>query len=169
MRTFAVGDLVAGDTDAGRFYGVIMEVPSRPEGYYKVRWDNGEESALTWGSLHADEPYHADYRTVYVSDIYNVQDGAGQQLVVGTRVKIDAWAEYPEARGYVTAISDLDGDTDDEGRSFAILPRVTVKFDDGEEETFSTTTGRCTWADYPDGSCDFIVDDIDVVKEEEDA
>jgi hypothetical protein len=55
----------------------------------------------------------------------------------------------------VTEISDIDGDADDEGRSFMINPRVTVKFDNGDEDTLATYTE----SHYPDEII-FVVSDL---------
>lgn len=77
-----------------------------------------------------------------------IQDSSGQPIEVGTPVIFGE-----DQRGVVVAISDLDGDWDDElGRATMIRPRVTVRFDDGAEDESSTTDiTQVTWADYPDG------------------
>jgi hypothetical protein len=83
-------------------------------------------------------------------------DANGLEINVGDCVKMAGWpwADVPtsehtaltlagepltpfEACGRVTAIDDPDGDVDDEGRSVAIPPRVSVRFDDGTTDRYS--------------------------------
>lgn len=72
-----------------------------------------------------------------------VVDRRGSRIVVGSRiagewVRVGARDTYWPA-GIVTEVSDCDGDADDYGNIIAINPKVTVKFDNGTEDTFSTT------------------------------
>jgi hypothetical protein len=71
---------------------------------------------------------------------YSVEDYLGSRLEVGSRIaptyNADTGMKWPG--GYVVEITDPDGDVDDEGRSIAINPRITVLFDDGDQDSFTT-------------------------------
>ncbi len=65
-------------------------------------------------------------------------DALGNEFKVGDRV-VDG-----QGLGTVISVSDPDGDVDDEGRSIYISPKATVRFDNGDEEVYSsfwTATG----------------------------
>jgi len=62
-------------------------------------------------------------------------DANDRPFAVGSRVRL---YHDDDTRGTVTAISDPDGDCDDEGHMIGISPRVTVVFDDGDDDRFST-------------------------------
>lgn len=89
-----------------------------------------------------------------------IQDPHGRPVEVGTRVIFGT-----DQPGVVTAISDVDGDFDDElGRGVMINPRVTVALDAGgtDESTTSDTT-KVTWNDYPDGPETYVFEADDLV------
>lgn len=83
-----------------------------------------------------------------------VVDCDGEPLTIGTLVRFDAYdatdhyPAQPESFAVVIAISDWDGDKDDEGRDIGWPPRVTVRYtDDGVEEKWTTMRG---WYDDED-------------------
>lgn len=81
-------------------------------------------------------------------------DADGKPLAVGSRVSV---GDKPGDQGTVVRISDLDGDVDDEGRGYAIMPRVYVRFDDGVEDDFGTSGGTSFYEQT------FQCDDVTVV------
>ena len=66
-------------------------------------------------------------------------DYHGNEIKKGDRVCIYGYSHREDFRGTVQVITDPDGDADDWGRSIYIYPRVTVLFDDGQEDSFTTT------------------------------
>lgn len=91
-------------------------------------------------------------------------DFKGEPITIGTVVAFDALPatdRYPgqeATTGIVTGISDVDGDVDDEGRSIAIYPSVTVRYADGTTEEFGTSwTGRWHDDDAPFEAGDLLV------------
>jgi hypothetical protein len=92
-----------------------------------------------------------------------VFDFNGQRIFEGSRVKIEWHDEDGEEKvwiGTVKTISDPDGDADLEGNLIGINPRVWVKWDEGEEESFSTSV----ISSYADPSPEYGCDDLEVVK-----
>jgi hypothetical protein len=80
-------------------------------------------------------------------------DANGRPFEEGSRVHV---CDYP---GTVTRITDPDGDVDDEGRTIGINPKVTVLFDDGSDDTYSTSyTGT-----GPDQDAPWQCDDLEVI------
>lgn len=72
-----------------------------------------------------------------------VTDAGGKKLSVGDRFKLYGYVAKADRedklhQGVVTAISDPDGDVDDEGRSVHYPPKITALFDDGATEDFET-------------------------------
>jgi hypothetical protein len=77
-----------------------------------------------------------------------ITDFDGAPVAVGTRVRAwdyapdhPEWGQDAKYNGVVTDLGEFDGDVDDEGRSICVYPRVTVKFDSGDTESFVT----CEW------------------------
>lgn len=69
-------------------------------------------------------------------------DTNGVEFKVGDRVNDG------RGSGVVESVSDPDGDVDDEGRSITIPPRALVKFDDGEDDYFTSYwTAQGPWDD----------------------
>lgn len=85
-----------------------------------------------------------------------VLDARGLALVAGSRIA--PWEDQPA--GVVVSVSDAEGDVDDEGRSVAINPRVTVRFDDGGEDEFPTS---CEDPGYY-GTAVFMAEDLERVS-----
>ena len=89
---------------------------------------------------------NADNTTMSTSPAYLpfVFDADDAPLTEGTVVYFPACTahgvDFPEDWAVITCITDPDGDVDDEGRMYGINPRVTVTFNDGETETFTTGT-----------------------------
>lgn len=67
---------------------------------------------------------------------FKITDFDDKPIEVGTRVAM--W-DNAKVMGTVTDLGEFDGDVDDEGRSYAICPRIEVKFDDGSTESFVTS------------------------------
>jgi hypothetical protein len=65
-----------------------------------------------------------------------IVDGDGHPIVVSDWVSI--YGSVDDV-GQITRITDLDGDVDDYGRSYAIPPKVYVKFVAGTEDFFHTS------------------------------
>ena len=98
-------------------------------------------------------------------------DSHGTAITVGARV-----IEYPRDGvgtgdgppvevGTVTAITEPDGDTDDEGRIVGIPPAVIVQYDDGTQERWvATWNATGPWDDH---RTDYTCDDITVTPDEE--
>lgn len=89
-----------------------------------------------------------------------IMDTSDREIKVGTRVKPFV-SDYGEIQGVVTAISDIDGDVDDDtGRSILVPPQITVKWDTSGTEKYWTShvTGS-----YYDGIMKFEVEDVDVI------
>lgn len=85
-----------------------------------------------------------------MGDNLTVTDYNDKPVTVGTRVRMwdfeEGHPEFPVARaryeGVVIEITDFEGDVDDDtGRSIEITPDVRVRFDSGDEQSFST----CEW------------------------
>lgn len=97
---------------------------------------------------------------------FEVFDEQGKVIKVGTKV---GWLKDPDfGTGEVTAITDFDGDVDDEtGQTIGINPTVEVTFTDGTEDSYQTTIKRHNYnsetgeEDYPD----MVVSDIDSLEE----
>lgn len=94
---------------------------------------------------------------------WEVRDCAGTIVNVGDKVLYDE----NDRAAVVTAISEPDGDYDDElQRGVEYPPRVTVRFaDDGSTwDVRSYNDTPITWADYPDGPMlsTYQVDDLKV-------
>lgn len=74
-----------------------------------------------------------------------------KEFVVGGRVRCE-WQDGPAKTriqyGRVTAISDPDGDVDDEGRTIGYNPVVTVRWDDGTKEDIATYNHSTGWDGY---------------------
>lgn len=76
-----------------------------------------------------------------------VVDLNGEAITIGTLVRFDAYEAgphypaQPEAFAVVIAISDWDGDSDEEGRTIGYPPRVTVRYADGDTEDWTTMRG----------------------------
>jgi hypothetical protein len=88
-----------------------------------------------------------------------VFDVNGVKLAVGMRVAVDL--DDPTSFGLVEEISDPDGDVNDEGRGIAINPSVSVRFDDGSEDSFTTWwTATGPWDDM---GAPYRCDDVEVV------
>lgn len=64
-----------------------------------------------------------------------------------------------ERYGVVVGVSDADCDVDDEGRSYGINPKVSVRFYDGVEDAFRTAAIGSWWQDDDDPSfrCEDLV------------
>ena len=80
-------------------------------------------------------------------------DADGREIVVGTRVKV---AEFDDV-GFVTSISDPDGDCNDEGRAFGIAPKVAVEWQDGSVEEFGTEYAGSGFRDDDPWQCEDLV------------
>ena len=83
-----------------------------------------------------------------------VLDSDGGELRVGSRVSV---GPAPDDHGTVVSISDIDGDVDSYGRPFSIGPRVYVKFDDGLEDDFGTSS-TARW--YTETDAPYLCDDL---------
>jgi hypothetical protein len=86
-----------------------------------------------------------------------VEDADGKRLLVGSRVRCG------DDLGVVTAISDPDGDVDDYGRSVGINPKVSVDFDDGSEDSFTTFMHIRGWVDYMREDLPFRCEDVELI------
>ncbi len=100
-----------------------------------------------------------------------VKDWRGSPLSVGAHVLYGAQDPGDGTganHGVITAISDPDGDYDDElGRGVLIPPRVTVRFDDGSTDTADTHYDGppITWSMYPDGPPSiWTADDLELLS-----
>lgn len=94
----------------------------------------------------------------------HVYDLRENEFVVGGRVRCE-WQDGPVkiriVYGTVTAISDPDGDVDDEGHMIGINPCITVKWDgEVEKENVSTYNRSSYYMDDPWWECE----EIEVVK-----
>ena len=110
-----------------------------------------EEGELRREWEETNEPPESQYPEILVMDMNDTE------IKVGTRVVyFDS-----EDQGVVTAISDIDGDVDDEtGRSILVPPQITVKWDtSGTEKYWSRYQG----GSYYDGKMKFEVEDVDVI------
>jgi hypothetical protein len=82
--------------------------------------------------------------TEYHGEVH--RDADGSLIEVGTRIAAasgtisdkNGMRTYDIPGGVIKEISDPDGDVDDEGRTIGINPQVTVLYDDGEEDTYTT-------------------------------
>jgi len=89
---------------------------------------------------------------------FTVQDANENEIRVGSRVRVFD-SEVP---GTVTAISEPDADYDDElGRGVEYPPRVTVAFDEGGEDKFTTYTRVRGWGDYMNDDIPYTSDDLE--------
>jgi hypothetical protein len=110
-------------------------------------------------------------------------DAKGAEISKGDRVRMAGWpweelplGERPvltvageplsaaEASGTILSISDPDGDVGDEGRSIAIPPRITVRFDDGVEDRYP---GHWLAAGPWDEDAPYEFEDIEKITTEE--
>jgi hypothetical protein len=101
---------------------------------------------------------------------YSVEDEKGSRLVVGSSVKCVefdiAVHQLVYINGIVTDISDPDGDVDDDtGRHIDIAPVITVRFEGGWEDKFSSrmVTGIYAYPYDDDRYCDpitYTVEDL---------
>lgn len=85
-----------------------------------------------------------------------ILDSNGNTIRVGARTA--------ENDGTVTALGEPDGDVNSYGRMVAILPTVTVAYDDGTEDTYPArwnATGP--WDDHRD---DYTCDDLEIAVDE---
>lgn len=81
-----------------------------------------------------------------MEDYFTITDFDDKPVAVGTRVctwdaDLEVPADVDAVVGVVTDLGDWDGDTDDYGRTIGIPPSITVRFDDGTTEHFTT----CEW------------------------
>ena len=63
-------------------------------------------------------------------------DSHKNPIKVGSKVCISG---YPKDIGRVTEVSDWDGDIDDYGKPIGIPPRISVMFNDGTDDDFTTS------------------------------
>jgi hypothetical protein len=78
------------------------------------------------------------------------------------RLLADTYTRMPD--GVVVQISDWEGDVDDEGRSYTIMPRVGVKWPDYDQiDWYETGIDSLNYPDDPD----LIVSDLIVVGQRE--
>lgn len=92
---------------------------------------------------------------------FTLQDINGEELEVGARVDCgDGWT------GRVTDITEPDGDVDDYGRSIAVGPFVTVRFDNGQEDTFTAYAVIGGWGDYMREDLPYRCDDLELIPSE---
>jgi len=123
------------------------------------RWGNiGDESNM-WGNWYKAKVAHEDIR-----------DDKNNAITLGTRVRLTPY-QYnrisdPEDFGVVTAISDPDGDVDDYGRTVGINPSVTVLFDDGTEDSFTTHCENAQSVFYDYANPYWKCEDVEVVDEQ---
>jgi len=82
-----------------------------------------------------------------------IVDADGREIVVGTRVKVAGFDDV----GFVTSISDPDGDCNDEGRAFGIAPKVAVEWQDGSVEEFGTEYAGSGYRDDDPWQCEDLV------------
>lgn len=69
---------------------------------------------------------------------WTLTDFNGRPITVGTKVR--HWdASTDEPIGVVVDLGEWDGDHDDEGRSIAIVPRITVQWTDGNATHYVTS------------------------------
>lgn len=91
-------------------------------------------------------------------------DSGGKPIKVGSRVRIygynPASDEHDTFHGVVVRTTDPDGDADEEGRPFGINPTLTVKFDDGDEDTFTASWTAQGWWDE---NAPYQCEDLDVL------
>jgi hypothetical protein len=101
-----------------------------------------------------------------VEQTVTIQDEYGNEVVVGSRCVYGAPDDESDPNYVVTvaAISDVDGDYDDElGRGVMIPPFVTVKFENGEDEDVIRTVADGNQSSYWD-DLTFIVGDLKVIS-----
>jgi hypothetical protein len=95
-----------------------------------------------------------------MSDEETVVDAHGRRLEEGQTVS--QVGEPAQMR--VVEITGVDGDVDDEGRSYGIAPRVIVEYPDGERESFVTGWAGLRRYGPPDGDeMAFECDDLELV------
>lgn len=91
-----------------------------------------------------------------------VTDNEGTQLEVGARVYCGDRPEGGRYVGFVTRITESDGDVDDEGRTIGINPHVTVEGEDWEDD-FTTLWHGNAWAAYMGADeCEFRCEDVTI-------
>jgi hypothetical protein len=78
---------------------------------------------------------------------HQITDSDGMPLRVGQTVHCGVPGSHdPEDYATVVSISDVDGDLDDEGRPVFFMPRVSVRYADGQTDDFATeTTATGPW------------------------
>lgn len=96
---------------------------------------------------------------------HELTDFEDRPILVGTRVamwdaELDAMHDVDGLVGTVASLGEWDGDVDDEGRSIAIFPRLTVRFDDGTAASFATCDWRAPYDEIARGR----VEDVDVLR-----
>lgn len=94
--------------------------------------------------------------------VTQVYDRHGSRLVVGSRIAATYYNDKFWPGGVVTEITDPDGDVTDEGRAYSIDPTVTVVFDNGDFDTYTTFyTGSLSGAYGCAGAAEFECEDVD--------
>jgi hypothetical protein len=98
----------------------------------------------------------------------SIYDNGDNKIKIGSKVSCDV---VSDEAAEVIAISDFDGDVDDDtGRSRMIAPMVKVRYSDGEEVEFHTSSWNFEYSDYDDEGCPQYTDatgiceDLEVVE-----
>lgn len=99
---------------------------------------------------------------------YRLEDFDGHQITLGTRVRM--WDDPPDTElvGTVIDMGEFDGDVDDDGRSIAIYPRVTVRWPNGDDEWWTSEWEFDGWAWEREPMLG-KVEELAVVEREEDS
>lgn len=96
-----------------------------------------------------------------------VFDSKNRSVVVGSRVRC-APEDFDEKgrpnTGEVVEITEPDGDVDDDGRTIGISPRVVVMYDNGDMDTYVTSTHRYFPGFYEEP--EWLIEDVDVITQD---
>ena len=91
-----------------------------------------------------------------------IRDFDEVEILIGTVVRLwdyspthPEWPHHEKFVGLVTSLGDFDGDTDSYGRPVPIYPEVTVRFRNGDEQSFSTCDWKLDWrTEHAEGHCE---------------
>lgn len=104
-------------------------------------------------------------------DEYKITDFDDRPIEVGTRVRYydykEGHPEFPDGRakyeGAVSEITEFDGDCGDDGRSITIYPKVVVRFDSGDSESYSTCEWEIVYGQFGGEPVAGKVEELDVI------
>jgi hypothetical protein len=88
-----------------------------------------------------------------MAEEFRVFDFDDHEVKIGTRVRMwdygpehPEWGKHSKYNGRVIDLGEFEGDVDDEGRSRAIYPSITVLWDSGEKDSWTTTEWQFGYA-----------------------